>query len=232
MTHIDDGALVRFVDGECDAEEAALVRQHTAVCKQCRSRLGEIESRMRLVSQALKQAEPRPRAAPTPGRTWLYAAAAAAALLAVAVGVQPVRAWIAQRGQALWHLVVGSDVQESPGGPATEMPAASISFVPAVGSFEIVLAGRQAEGTLEVRVGEDPSATATIIGGAHTEGLVVLPNGLRIENDPTSTGSYELVLPSTLSPVLVVIGDEPPLELEPAQAEEGWTIQLARPSAR
>ncbi|NIM48594.1 MAG: hypothetical protein GTN62_02655 [Gemmatimonadales bacterium] len=232
MTHMDDGALVRFLDGECDAAEAALVREHTGACEQCRARLGQLEGRIRLVSQALRRAEPQPRARPTHARTWLYAAAAAVVLLTTAAGVQPVRAWIAQRGQALWHLVVGRNGQESPSSPVAELPAASVSFVPAAGGFEITLAGRQAAGTLTVQLGEDPTARATILGDPDTEGLVVLPHGLRIENDPASRGSYVLMLPRTLSPIRVAIGDEPALEVDTAQAAEGWTVALAERAAR
>jgi hypothetical protein len=229
---MDDGALVRFVDGECDAEEAAQVREHIAACDQCRARLGQLESRMRLVSQALRLAEPRPRAFPARARRLLYAAAAAAALLAVAAGVQPVRAWIAQRGQALWHLVAGPGAQERPSEVVAEPQSASVSFEPGAGGFEITLAGRQAAGTLCVQLSEDPTAKVTILGDPDTEGLVVLPQGLRIENDHTSRRSYLLVLPRTLSPILVAIGNEPMVELDTAQDAGVWTVPLAEPAAR
>jgi hypothetical protein len=232
MTHMDDGALVRFLDSECDAAEATQVREHTGACEQCRVRLGQLESRIRMVSHALRRAEPQPRTLPIHARTWLYAAAAAVVLLAAAAGVQPVRAWIAQRGQELWHLVVGSGGQESPSTPVAEPPSASISFVPAAGGFEIALAGRQAAGTLTVQLGEAPTATATIVGDPDTEGLVVLPHGLRIENDRTSRGSYVVLLPRTLSPIRVAIGDEPVLELDPALGIAGWTVPLTEPAAR
>ncbi len=232
MTHMDDGALVRLLDAECDAAEAARVREHTGACEQCRARLGQLERRMHLVSQALRRAEPQPRARPTHARTWVYAAAAAVVLLAAAAGAQPVRAWIAQRGQALWHLVVGHGGQETPGGPVAEPPSASISFVPGAGGFEIALTGRQAVGTLTVQLGDEPTARATIVGDPDTQGLVVLPDGLRIENDHASRGSYVLVLPRTLSPIRVAIGDEPALELDPAEAAEGWTVSLTERSAR
>jgi anti-sigma factor RsiW len=232
MTHLDDGALVRFVDGECDAAEAALVREHTDACEQCSARLSELEVRMRLVSQALQRAEPLPRALRKHARTWTYAAAAAVVLLAVAAGVQPVRAWIAQRGQALWHLVVGDGGQDSPGVPAVEPPSASVSFVPATGGFEIVLASRQAAGTLTVQFGEDMTARATIVGDPDSEGLVVLPHGLRIENDRASRASYVLVLPQALSPISVAIGDDPVLELDAARTAQGWTVALSEPAAR
>jgi hypothetical protein len=232
MTHMDDGALVRFVDGECDAEEAAQVQEHIDACEVCRARLSQLESRMRLVSQALQLAEPRPRAFPAHARRWLYAAAAAAALLAVAAGVQPVRAWIAERGQALWHLVAGRGAPESPPEVVAEPQSASASFEPAAGGFEIAVAGRQAAGTLWVQLSEDPTAKVTILGDPDAEGLVVLPQGLRIENDHTSRRSYLLVLPRTLSPILVAIGDEPPLELDAVQDAGGWTVPLAEPAAR
>lgn len=228
MTHTDDGALVRLLDGACDGEERSLVTLHLETCGSCGARYQELDRRTRLVSESLRvwdtSVRPRRRGIPR----WLRAAAAIVILLGIAGGVRPVRAWIVDGARAVWTAVVGPPASQvvQQDASSTSVPAATVTFVPAGDTFVLELTSRQREGTLLLATSSRETAQAEISGGAGREDLVVLPTGLRVVNDAASVASYAITLPRTMRAIRVVIDGEPALALEPGGATSRWEIDL------
>jgi anti-sigma factor RsiW len=192
MTHPDEGALLRYLDGQLLASEIENVQEHLSTCITCAARNEEIRRTLSRVTVALREMDTDPRRSRTRDIRWL-AAAAAVVLLALASSVAPVRAWILNRTQALWEAVVASE------GATTTIPdtahvveptTASVSFVPTTDVFILEVTARQVVGSLTVEIGDNDTATATIAGNGQNEELVVLPNGLRIVNAPGSVATY------------------------------------------
>jgi putative zinc finger protein len=66
MSHVDDGALHAFLDGELTPVERARLDAHFAECDACRARLDEERGLMERASRLLGLAQPPERAAPPP----------------------------------------------------------------------------------------------------------------------------------------------------------------------
>jgi hypothetical protein len=219
MRHATDGALVRWLDGECDGAERLTLSRHFDDCAGCRARLGRTRARSEVLRRALRVHPPRVRA----GR-WRTAGIAAAGLVALAA-VQPVRAWVVAQAGAIWAAVVGATGQSS----ARTVPAGtgegSVSFVPTGDTLTVQIRSRQRAGRLTVEFQNAAVATARLAGDAAGAALLVLPAGIQIANAPSSRASYLLQLPATLTMVIVKLADEPPERLEPL-ANRQWSLDL------
>jgi anti-sigma factor RsiW len=213
--HLEDGALVRYLDLECDGDEQAAVRGHVGACGACAGRLAELERRSRALRVALRAADRPPRAVPAAPHWGRRAAAAVILLLAIGGAVRPVRAWVLGRAGALWSAITGGSESPAPIAPAAPVESA-VSFVPADGPFTIELAGRQAAGSLSLEAVPGDTARAAVIGGGGAESLMVLPAGLRIVNPPASAARYRVALPARLGPVRVIVGGAAPRLFDPA----------------
>jgi Putative zinc-finger len=66
MSHVDDGALHAYLDGELSPVERERVEAHLADCSACRARLDEERGLVERASQLLGLAQPPERAAPPP----------------------------------------------------------------------------------------------------------------------------------------------------------------------
>ena len=216
-THMEDGALVRYLDEESESGERVEVGDHLSGCETCADRLSVLRTHARTVSIALRAADPAGHANPRPGPRWgLRAAAAVLVVLSIAGAVRPVRAWIVERAVALWAAIGGgAEEREPPASGVEPMAPSRVAFVPTGGSFILELAGRQTSGTIRLEGVEGDTAYAAMIGGTGVGDLVVLPGGLRIVNPPASDGSYLVRLPRRLAGVSVVVGGEPPRAFDP-----------------
>ena len=203
--HVEDGALVRHLDGEGAAEERATVTAHLGACTRCAARLADLRRTADALTVALGAAdEAASRARPRP--RWGVGVAAALVVLAGIGGmVRPVRAWIGDRILNAWELVTG----RADGGPVPLTPSrsASVAFVPVGDELTLEVTVRQMEGVLQIETGPGDTAVAVVRNGTGTEDLVVLPNALRIVNTRASTASYVLRVPARLSRVRVRVGD-------------------------
>jgi cytoskeletal protein CcmA (bactofilin family) len=106
MTHFDEAACMLYLDGQLDAQQAAELSAHTAVCSDCRALLSALEKESRLIGQALiEQDEPLPlrlRTAPWPAPAAPAPASASWALWAWALSFS----LAAAAGLALWTSIV------------------------------------------------------------------------------------------------------------------------------
>lgn len=215
-THVEDGALVRFLDREDDAAERADVTGHLAGCDRCTARLAELTRAADAFSAALRAADVPAPARVRPAPRWgLRAAAAVLVLGGIAGAVQPVRAWILERTEALWTAVTGRGASSPP--PIVPVPvrSASIAFVPSGDEFTLEVTARQAGGVLRLETVAGDTATALVQGGSGAEDLVVLPSMLRIVNPSSSRASYEIRLPARLVRVRVRVGAAAPWDYRP-----------------
>jgi len=219
MTHVDDGALVRYLDEECDATERAEVGEHVHGCQACAARLAELGRHAGLVSLALRAAD-APATSRRPARRVGARAAVAAALIVVGVAgaVRPVRAWILERTQTLWAAVTGRNGDQDGAAPGVPPGSASVTFVPAGTEFLVEVTGPQVEGRLVIEGVPGDTATTVVMGGSGTEDVMVLPTGLRIANAATSRASYAVRLPTRLTHVVVRIGGRPERTFVPGGA--------------
>jgi len=225
--HVDDGALMRLLDGECAAQERAQVESHLASCPTCAERRRVLEGLGRAVTAALVGGDV-PVRAPRKWRWRLGALQAAAVLLLASVGVAaagvpPVRAWLSAR----WTDVRGL-VSPRPTPDTETRSTTTVRFVPATATFTIELVARQDTGVLTIDISPDSVASATVSPGMGSEELVVLPAGLRVVNRPDDRASYEVRLTPSVTEIRVRIGGEPERELVPTAAVRLWKIDLSK----
>jgi anti-sigma factor RsiW len=232
--HMEDGDVIRLLDGECSQEEARLFHAHLHECDECRCKMDELCQLSQDFSCALQledqPATPRDSSPPEvvgkirPSvlqRHWsrwrVTRAAAAIVILTAALSATPARAWLAERWDALKSLVVGAPAEQPEAVPAPIEPrelGPVITFTPAGPEFTLRIVHVQAGGTLYLTVDPTASASAGVIGGDGSEEIVVLPDGFQIRNAATSTASYEVRLPSHLETLEVHIGDRTELRLD------------------
>ncbi len=101
MSHIEEGRLHAYLDGECAEREIEQIEAHLAICDECQERLEAATAASRTASDLLAEVEPGPVSAPTwrelearaaartrsaPRRTWVRPSLAWAAMIAVASG--------------------------------------------------------------------------------------------------------------------------------------------------
>jgi anti-sigma factor RsiW len=225
---VDDGELIRLLDGECSAEERARIERHLATCAACAQRRERLDGLAHGVTTALVRGDEPIRSLRAPGRRWRPPAVrAAAVLLLVSVGVAtatvpPVRAWLWARWADLRGLVAP---RATPG--MESRGATTVRFVPTTATFTIELVARQDTGVLTIDLSADTLAAATVTPSLRGEDLVVLPGGLRILNRPSDRASYEVRLPRGVSEVRIRIADTPERRLvRPGGGATRWTIHL------
>jgi len=224
--HVNDGELIRLLDGECSAEEQARVEGHLATCPACAKRRAVLDELTQAVTAALVRGDEPVRAVRMPKRRWHRGAfRAAAVLLLVSVGVAaasapPVRAWLSARWADLRGLVgPRSTTGTEPRGVTT------VRFVPTTAVFTIELVAPQDTGVLTIDSAADTLASATVTPSMRGEELVVLPDGLRIVNRRSDKASYEVRLPRSVTGVRIRIAGAPQPHLVTARP---WTIQLKK----
>ncbi len=165
MSHIEEGKLHAYLDGELDARRRAALEEHLAICADCQERLEAARALSRRASELLAELEPgavhvppwreiegraaaRERAAPP--RMWVRPSLAWAAALAVAFGV----GWFSH---GYWGDVVGvrfaARQAEAPAPVAADRDAAA-PMAEITGEFEAAGQAEAGRGALADRSGE------------------------------------------------------------------------------
>jgi len=155
------------------------------------------------------------------------AAAAIAVLAAAAIGVPPVRAWIVKTAGVLWSTAAGHRSAPVVAPPAAAAPN-SVTFTPAPGTFQLRVARPQAGGSLTVETVADTTAAAVVTGGTGT-GLVVLPDGLRIDEAAGAAPNVVVRVPATIAHIVVTVGSAAPTILTPSRPGQRWAVDLRPP---
>ena len=210
--HLDDAMLVRHLDDRAgDANSDA--RAHLVTCGRCLARLELVRQRSDALGAALKRAPVVPldarareeqcaaietrlatrkrasRRAPLWHSPWLRAAAGIVIVAGIAAAAPPVRAWIAARVDALTSAPRPErGTSAAPRESAREAPTSEVYFATTGRELEITFTARQAAGEILVTRAGEARSSVSVIGGS--EELVVLPNGVRVRNEATSTSSY------------------------------------------
>ncbi len=102
MSHVDEGTLHAYADGELASRQHAEVEEHLSLCAECRARLEEARAATGRAAELLAELEPGPvhapawreieerasaRARAAPRRSWIKPSLAAAAVIVVAFGL-------------------------------------------------------------------------------------------------------------------------------------------------
>lgn len=102
MSHIEEGRLHAYLDGECAEREIEQIEAHVATCGACQDRLAAAMAATRAASEILAEVEPGPVSAPGwreleeraaartrrgPRRVWARPSLAWAAVIAIAFGL-------------------------------------------------------------------------------------------------------------------------------------------------
>lgn len=252
--HLDDGAIVRLLDGEPGDRAAA--DAHLAACPVCAERLATLRRRSLNLGALLTRgdfpvpatpqapAAPQTPAAPVdelaarraaraaPSRVWLRAAAIAALVVSAGLFSSPVRAWIRD---LLGGMGGGAPVAVQPAPapapvPATEARPASARIQFTLGGDELTveIARAQAGGALVLSAAPGATASAEVRGPADTTpaALLVLPAALRIANEPGSVAEYHVAVPASVQRVRVRIGGGGAVVVEAAELAGGRRVEL------
>jgi hypothetical protein len=244
-----DAELVRYLDGELSDDERARVDALLAADADLARRLDVLRRRSGNLTTLLARtdpardrvaaADPTKRGRPTdvavasiepararrasqrtvPSKGWLRAAIILLVLVGAALIVPPVRAWVV--GQ-LKRIV--SSAPETPAAVMSPEPvvlqgeALDVAFEVAGNNFTIDVENVQAAGSLAVRSTDDTRGTASLAGG-NGESFLVLPDGLRISNTPTSSASYAVRLPSNVTRITITVPGRDPVRIVRAAGE-------------
>jgi hypothetical protein len=230
--HIEDGDIIRLLDGECGQDEKRSIREHLQDCAQCQHEADELERLSRGFGLLLQRADVMPAPseattrrgekpavglmlAPRWTRTRVLKAAAVVALVITAIGVSPARAWLVDGWQAIRSLFTeGSAEPKQPPPPSeTATAPAVVTFTPRGPAFTIDVSSAQISGTVSLAMDSGPSASARVLGGDGSEELVVHRGGLHIVNAPTSSARYEIVVPQSISTLELIIAGRTVLSL-------------------
>lgn len=159
------------------------------------------------------------------GSPWLKAAVIVLLLAAPVAAAPAVRDWLAERvglnrtdAPALTSAVDAHDATA----PAV------IRFVPAPGSFAVVLDAGPAGGMLHVERSTGPEALLEVTGGWPGPTPVVAASSLRITNIAAGAVTYRLALPSQVESVLLDI-DGRRVRLDASTLDRATTIPLGPP---
>ena len=236
--HPHDGDLMRYLDHECDPIEREDIRRHVEGCERCAELLGQFEGYSERLAALLPELDAAPPApaieeillgAAAGTRRLARAAAIAFALLGLGMTVSPVRAWLAERFSAVQEALLTSQpaVQETAPTLQPQSPS-TVSFAPAPGAFFIDIVAAQESGMLKLTVQQGRIASAQVRGAVTDEGLLVLPDRLRITNSSTSAADYAVTLPSQLTKITLRIEGEEALTVTTAGLElpATWSFSL------
>lgn len=225
-SHMDEGALVRLLDGASPPEEATRVREHLERCAECAAVSVELQGLSNAFARVLRTED----AKSVRVRWWTTPIVRIAAVLLLAIGAMlaapPVRAWFADRWEEVKALFTAGAAPPDQSAPAPPKPPSSrVGLAPQGDVFVIELASAQAVGTLTVDVGTG-AAYADVIGGDGGDEVIVFPTLLRIDNTPASTTAFHVRLPATLRAIEVRIGDHATARRTPAEIGTAWVIDL------
>lgn len=242
QAHVDDGALVRLMDGALHAPAAARVEAHLDACEPCTARLAELRERSAALRELLAG---EPAAAPD---AWLRPAlearrrrraswwrgprgmaAAAAALFVLALLAPPVygavRRWVAAR-----LAPVASAPASRPSGapPAPARARDAVRFTPATAELHLRFAEPDASAVLALAptTGAEARLSVERAAGAPPP-VLVLPDGIDVQNRATPGATYRLLVPASVREVRVTVAGRAVAVVRGIAEGESRVVKLA-----
>lgn len=236
--HLDAETLERVLHGELDGARGAAAREHLSSCPECNAALEESRRRERRVFgllESLDHATPdldwQALEAPDPrrGARLLVAASIACVLgagILYALPDSPLRDWI----DRVRRDGPASEVEVAPAGPES---VSGLSIRP-TGPFELVFAGRQESGVVQIELVETPEVEIRVLGAPVD--LESGPDRVTVANRD-SRSSYAIRLPVSGPAITVRVGNAVVLvrsggELRtdaPRTGTDEYRLDLARP---
>jgi anti-sigma factor RsiW len=235
--HLDDGDLIRYLDGEGSEAERIGWERHVDACEQCARRTAEAEAQSRQFSRWLARAafeedlpdrvdrpgddgvltlEPASRGARRSGWSpWLKAAAAIALVAGPLAAIPPLRGWVVDR--------VAPPAEEA---AVTTMDATApvthpiVRFVPEPGVFTVRVEG----GGGSLAVGRAAGDTAELSLSGEAPDAVVAATSVRLRSLEPDT-RHTLLLPDYVTGIRVFVGERA-MVLEGAALDRGEVIPL------
>jgi hypothetical protein len=215
MTHLDEGTLQQFLDGEMPAGRGGPAEAHLAACPACAARMAELRAGGERMSALLgagdapapmlrAQAEFHRRRRSHPlaqaGRGLSRAAAvmiaiAGAAVAAAAFPGSPVRAWVQE------NVLAGAPAPAAPAPVVAAAPvpreaaATGVSILPDGGGVGVVVSGAGPELRVSARLGSAPQAQVRATGAAAATARFRTSPG-RIEVLNAAAGEVAVELPA------------------------------------
>ncbi len=213
--HLEDGALLAWIDGELDDEGTRKATRHLAECESCAGRLDSLRFAARRAAVALAEldvpspfdavppalaeaAASRQEGGRSPSRTHRVrpVAAAAGLVLAVAAGAwaipgSPVRDLVSRSAGAIasWLGAAGPD---DPGPP-------EVSIDPGGAGVRVTIEGPAGDVRILLSLGDGPRATVAARQGR----FAVEPGAVRVTD---AGGDMRIVLPRTADAVVEIDG--------------------------
>jgi hypothetical protein len=225
VAHLDDAELLSLADGEAH-DALAAAETHLSACADCSRRLEIVRGRNEALSAILARASVQPldgesrrgqreaiearlayssrrRARPMWRSPLARAAAGIVIAASLAAAAPPIRSWIAS------HISAISQPEVTPV-PAGVKPQPNVApnevYFPISGTeLAVTLTSSQLGGRVIVRRADDTRSSASVVGGSAE--LVVLPDGVRIRNQTTSSASYVLRAGTGVQRVRVRVSD-------------------------
>lgn len=243
MTHVDDGTLVRLLDGETVPEAAA---RHVATCRQCTRRREELVGQTGELREGLDHlliGAPRwepdflerirvPGAGDAPRRPggWFRPRRllAAAAVLAVLLVVPGARAWLLDGVTSLLEpfrtdAAAPAAPAVPPGGDGTPT---EVSAVVEGERLVLEVVGTEGPDRLTVRRSGRELVTARLLPGGARGEILVLPGGFRVRGAGDAR-DLDVAVPPTVRVVEVRREERLLAELVLEEGVEGpWTLAL------
>lgn len=240
-SHLEDGDLIRYLDGEGSEAERRAWERHVGGCERCADRAAEADRESLLFSDWLARAafeddlpdragsdardpdvltlEPPTRTARRSGSgwsPWLRAAAAVVLIAGPLAAIPPLRDWVVDR------VAPSADETAAPAatGPATAAAQPVVRFVPEPGVFTVRVEGRA--GSLSVGRAEGDVAELRLSGAAPD--AVVAAASVRLRSlEPGAR--HSLLLPEPVTAVRVLVGDRSVM-IEGAALDRGEVVRL------
>lgn len=230
--HVDDAAIVRYLDGEGDAADRERLESHVATCVRCRAALEELRAASRRVSRWLPLADEPPETGPevvpllSRQRSMPAFVRAAAVLALLIVGLSlaigPVRARLADWLGLDRAPATTTEERAVPSIP-DEAGGVRISFVPEGARFTLSFESSASSGTVTITPVDVARVTGEVTRGEAE--LQTLPDGLVVRGASGEDVHYRLEVPRTLERVEVRVEGRTVWSGPPAEAR----IDLSNP---
>jgi hypothetical protein len=217
--HLDEGALLRAIDGQLAADERAQVEAHLAECGECaraRADLAGIAARVSSrLDRAIAAPEQLPRHIPRLRARQPAVSRLRRPLMAASVVFLALLASLAfPQGRAfalgLWRMlhpdapIPADTAVRVVDPPARQGDRVLIEVTPTERRMVIELAAENSEGTITV---EPHPSHRLVLRSVTSPAVLVFPSALRVSNESTPRGDFRVLVPPSVDELVVRVRD-------------------------